>query len=213
MSFGSALLAAAATSFTLPAGTSVCTMPAAARAPTIIAMGAKKSRYGDDGTRLKGQDIGGAMEAGLGKGFFSGFKWGTEVDVGPKGEAKAKKSVVVGDGAGSDRGLGGNNAYRNTESARLVRTSAARRPTSTIRPCASPAHCAFALPQSDVDEGQRIRKQRLDAYINSTEEPADKTFGKILAGSFIFVLIGLLGGVVAYYGVDGLVAAPTRMSF
>ena len=67
--------------------------------------------------------------------------------------------------------------------------------------------------QSDSDDSQRLRKQRLDAYINSTEEAADTTFAKIIAGSLIFVLIALLGGVVAYYGVDGLIAAPNRMSF
>ena len=87
-----------------------------------------------------------------------------------------------GDGMGSDRGLGGNNAYRNTESARL----------------------------GTVDEGQRIRKERLEAYITSTEEGADKTFGKIISGSLILTLIALLLGVIAYYGVDGLIGAGTN---
>ena len=108
-------------------------------------MGAKKSksRFGDDGTREDGVDLQGAMEAGISGGFFSNFKWGTEVDVGPKDEPKptkkGMKKKVVGDGAGSDRGIGGNFAYRNTESARLVR--APRRPADPLGPCASPAHC------------------------------------------------------------------------
>ena len=54
----------------------------------------------------------------------------------------------------SDRGLSGSQSYRNTESARL-----------------------------GGYEGQQIRKQKLEAYINSDEAPADKTFGKILAGT------------------------------
>ena len=127
------------------------------------------------------------MDKSLGGGLFSGFKWGTEVEVGDpavlakkKGAKKAKKRI--GDGMGSDRGLGGNNAYRNTESARL----------------------------GTVDESQRIRKERLEAYITSTEEGADKTFGKIISGSLILTLIALLLGVIAYYGVDGLIGAGTN---
>ena len=58
-----------------------------------------------------------------------------------------------------------------------------------------------------------VRKERLAAYLNNDEEAADKTFGKIIAGSLILTLIALLGGVVAYYGIDGLIAAPTRTSF
>ena len=137
-----------------------------------------KSRYGDDGTRLEGADTIGDVDSKLGKGFFSGFKWGTEVDVGPakKADKRAKKGAVP-FGDNSDRRLGGNNAYRDIESARLA---------------------------GSVDEGQRIRKQRLEAYINSDEAPADKTFGKIISGSLILVLIALLSGVVAYYGIDGL---------
>ena len=150
---------------------------AAARAPILIAMGAKKSRYADDGTREAGINI--VDDESLAKGFFSNFKWGTEVDVGPAKEKGAKKKgAKFGDGAGSDRGLGGNQAYRNTESARL----------------------------SDGIESQRIRKERLEAYINSDEAPADPLFGKIIAGSLILVLITLLGGVGAYYGIDGLLA-------
>ena len=148
-----------------------------------------KSRYGDDGTRLKGANTIDDVDKSLGGGLFSGFKWGTEVEVGDpavlakkKGAKKANKKKIFGDGMGSDRGLGGNNAYRNTESARL----------------------------GTVDEGQRIRKERLEAYITSTEEGADKTFGKIISGSLILTLIALLLGVIAYYGVDGLIGAGTN---
>lgn len=151
--------------------------------PAIVTMGARKSRYADDGSREKGSDLQTGVDESLSKGFFSGFKWGTEVEVGPppkKGAKGAKKKKVFGDGAGSDRGIGGNVAYRNTESARL---------------------------RGSVDEGQRIRQKRLEEYINSDEDAADKTFGKIISGSLILTLIALLCGVVAYYGIDGLIFA------
>jgi len=143
-----------------------------------------KSRFGDDGTREEGVDLMGAMEKPFGGGLFSGFKWGTEVEVGPK--KKAKKSAARGTrripvGDNSDRGLGGNQAYRNTESARL-----------------------------GGEEGQRIRKAKLEAYITSEEAPADKTFGKIISGSLILTLILLLGAVVNYYGIDGLLAITQK---
>ena len=109
------------------------------------------------------------VDTRLSKGLFSGFKWGTEVDVIPTDGASKN----------SDRGLGGNQSYRNTESARL----------------------------SSADPGQRIRKAKLEAYITSEEAPADKTIGKILSGSLILTILALLGGVVAYYGIDGLVFA------
>ena len=70
------------------------------------------------------------MDKKLGGGLFSGFKWGTEAEVGP--EKKPAKKVAkkrVGDGFGSDRGLGGNNAYRNTESARLSDADESQRST------------------------------------------------------------------------------------
>lgn len=121
----------------------------------------KKSRFADDGTREKGTDLMSGVDQGLSKGLFSGFKWGTEVDVIPTDGASKKKS------------------YRNTESARL----------------------------SSADPGQRIRKAKLEAYITSEEAPADKTIGKILSGSLILTILALLGGVVAYYGIDGLVFA------
>mmetsp|Transcript_3862 Transcript_3862/g.6420 ORF Transcript_3862/g.6420 Transcript_3862/m.6420 type:complete len:134 (+) Transcript_3862:39-440(+) len=52
-----------------------------------------------------------------------------------------------------------------------------------------------------------IRKARLEAYVNSDEEAADPLIGKIIAGSFLVTLFGLLYAVFAYYGVDGLNAA------
>ena len=118
------------------------------------------------------------VDQGLSKGLFSGFKWGTEVDVIPTDGASKKKGAKATKGI-SDRGLGGNQSYRNTESARL----------------------------SSADPGQRIRKAKLEAYITSEEAPADKTIGKILSGSLILTILALLGGVVAYYGIDGLVFA------
>ena len=71
---------------------------AAARAPILIAMGAKKSRYADDGTREAGINI--VDDESLAKGFFSNFKWGTEVDNAKRGEivevrgAKLEAKVV-----------------------------------------------------------------------------------------------------------------------
>jgi hypothetical protein len=151
------------------------------RAPPI-AMGARKSRYADDGTREKGSDLQSGVDGALKGGLFSGFKWGTEVEVGdPKLKTPAKKGgKVFGDGAGSDKGLGGNQSYRNTESKRL---------------------------RGSVDEGQQIRQRKLEEYINSDLEGSDKTFGKIIAGSLILTLIALLCGVVAYYGIDGMIFA------
>lgn len=163
------------------------------RAPALVTMGAKKSRYADDGTRESGLALSdGISEKILSSplsGLFKGFEWGTEVEVGdPKtkeaNKQKKKGGKIFGDGTGSDRGLGGNNAYRNTESARL----------------------------GNVDEGQRIRKQRLEEYINSDEAPADPMFGKIISGSLILTLIALLCGVVAYYGLDGLIAVGNGRS-
>ena len=124
------------------------------------------------------------VDQGLSKGLFSGFKWGTEVDVIPTDGASKKKGAKATKGMGAkatntNSGLGGNQSYRNTESARL----------------------------SSADPGQRIRKAKLEAYITSEEAPADKTIGKILSGSLILTILALLGGVVAYYGIDGLVFA------
>jgi len=150
------------------------------RSPAIaMQMFKKKSRFADDGTREKGTDLMSGVDQGLSKGLFSGFKWGTEVDVMPTVGASKKKATKGMAKDNSDRGLGGNQSYRNTESARL----------------------------SSADPGQRIRKAKLEAYITSDEAPADKTIGKILSGSLILTILALLGGVVAYYGIDGLVFA------
>jgi hypothetical protein len=75
------------------------------RAPPI-AMGARKSRYADDGTREKGSDLQSGVDGALKGGLFSGFKWGTEVEVGdPKLKTPAKKGgKVFGDGAAPTRG-------------------------------------------------------------------------------------------------------------
>jgi hypothetical protein len=81
----------------------------------------------------------------------------------------------------SDRGLGGNNAYRNTESARL-----------------------------NGDKSQLIRKAKLEAYINSEEEASDGTFGKIISGSALLSIFGGLVGVYLYYGGDGLLTATSK---
>ena len=70
------------------------------------------------------------------------------------------------------------NSYRNTESARL-----------------------------GGEEGQQIRKAKLEAYINSDLEASDGTFGKIIAGSLLFTITAGLVGVYMYYGGDGLMTA------
>ena len=174
------LLLCSASAFTVrsPAITVSSAAPrTAGRSPAIATMQMfkKKSRFADDGTREKGTDLLSGVDQGLSKGLFSGFKWGTEVDVIPTDGASKKK------GAKATKGMsnGGNQSYRNTESARL----------------------------SSADPGQRIRKAKLEAYITSEEAPADKTIGKILSGSLILTILALLGGVVAYYGIDGLVFA------
>jgi hypothetical protein len=181
------LLLCSASAFTVrsPAITVSSAAPrTAGRSPAIATMQMfkKKSRFADDGTREKGTDLMSSVDQGLSKGLFSGFKWGTEVDVIPTDGASKKKGAKATKGMAkdnSDRGLGGNQSYRNTESARL----------------------------SSADPGQRIRKAKLEAYITSEEAPADKTIGKILSGSLILTILALLGGVVAYYGIDGLVFA------
>ena len=173
-----------ASAFRVPAARSPSRSAARASSPTLQ-FGKKKSRYADDGTREQGLDLMSGVDSGLSKGLFSNFKFGTEVEVVPKDKKGKKKGGPRGPRGmardNSDRGLGGNNSYRNTESARLSDNSG--------------------------DPGQAIRKARLEAYINSDYAPADKTFGKIIAGSLILVILGLLGGVVAYYGIDGLVFA------
>ena len=147
--------------------------------------GRKRNRYEDDGTRLEGADSIGSVDEKLKKGWFSDFKFGTEVDVVPlepqgKGRKKAAARGMASDN--SDRGLGGNQAYRNTESARF----------------------------GDL-ETQQIRKRNLEAYLNSEEEASDGTFGKIISGAALLSIFGGLVGVYFYYGGDGLLRATERM--
>ena len=51
---------------------------ARATAPSIIMQNNGKSRYADDGSRLKGADSIGNVDEKLKKGWFSNFKFGTE---------------------------------------------------------------------------------------------------------------------------------------
>lgn len=140
--------------------------------------GKKRSRYEDDGSRLNGADL--IDDQALGKGWFSNFKFGTEVEIIDTTKPKPKKGKKMKGMAGdnSDRGLGGNQAYRNTESARF----------SGLK-------------------SQQIRKKNLEAYINSEEEASDGTFGKIISGSALLSIFGGLIGVYIYYGGDGLLQA------
>lgn len=60
-------------------------------------------------------------------------------------------------------------------------------------------------------ESSRIRQAKLEAYVYSEEDPTDGTIGKVIAGSFLITLFGLLAAVFMYYGgVDGLVATNGR---
>ena len=106
------------------------------------------------------------------------------MEVGPPKEKAAKqaKKKIFGDGMGSDRGLGGNNAYRNTESARL------------------------GFQGGAMEESQRIRAEKLAAYLDNDLEPADPLAGKIISGAALLSIFGGLIGVGFYYGFDGLLA-------
>ena len=70
--------------------------------------GKKRARYEDDGSRLNGADL--VDDDALSKGWFSNFKWGTEVEVvgsdnvGKK--VKPKKTMKGMAKDNSDRGLG-----------------------------------------------------------------------------------------------------------
>ena len=52
-----------------------------------------------------------------------------------------------------------------------------------------------------------IRQKKLEEYVNSDLEAADPLIGKIIAGSALLTIFGLLFAVYAYYGADGLAAA------
>ena len=106
-------------------------------------------------------------------------------------DAEDKRLSQGGSGGGVGRpnqlgarfGMGGN-SYRNTETARF----------------------GFA-GKGVADEGQLIRKQKLEAYLDNDLEASDGTFGKIIAGSLLFTIFGGLFAVYMYYGADGLMAA------
>ena len=162
------------------------TTRASATVPATMQLwaGKKRSRYEDDGSRLAGASTIDSVDEKLKGGWFSNFKFGTEVAVVPtdKQAGKGKKGKPMKGMAAdnSDRGLSGNNAFRNTETARF-----------------------------GAYEGQQIRKKKLEAYINSEEEASDGTFGKIIAGSALLSIFGGLVGVYFYYGADGLMGATS----
>lgn len=93
------------------------------------------------------------------------------------GEDRRLSQGGTGGGMGIRKGTG--NSYRNTESARF----------------------------GSADPGQQIRKEKLEAYINSEYEASDGTFGKIISGSLLVTIFGLFIGVYMYYGGDGLLTA------
>ena len=72
--------------------------------------GKKRSRYEDDGSRLQGADLN--VDDNLKGGWFSDFKWGTEVEVVDTTKKPQKKKQQQGGG-------GGSGAYTNVESARF----------------------------------------------------------------------------------------------
>ena len=147
------------------------------RAPTATMQlwaGKKRSRYEDDGSRLQGAKPLIDDEA-LQGGWFSSFKFGTEVEIIDTTKIKDKKKKKQGGGGG------GGGSYSNTESARFGGL-----------------------------ESQQIRKRNLEAYINSEEEAADGTFGKIISGSALVSIFATLIGAYMYYGGDGLLAATAK---
>ena len=84
------------------------------RAPTATMQlwaGKKRSRYEDDGSRLQGADLN--VDDQLKGGWFSDFKWGTEVEVVDTTKKPQKKKKQ------QQGGGGGSGAYTNVESARF----------------------------------------------------------------------------------------------
>jgi len=84
------------------------------RAPTATMQlwaGKKRSRYEDDGSRLQGADLN--VDDNLKGGWFSDFKWGTEVEVVDTTKKPQKKKKQ------QQGGGGGSGAYTNVESARF----------------------------------------------------------------------------------------------
>jgi len=154
--------------------------PLLGRAQVVLRNGgASKSRFGDDGTREPGVSIGDGISEKILSSPFAGLFEGFKF--GTEVEVVAQEETAPKKETRKvSGGMAGINSYRNTESARL-----------------------------GSEKGQQTRKAKLDAYINSEAPAADKTFGKIIAGSLILTIIALLGGVVAYYGIDGLNYATT----
>ena len=62
-------------------------------------------------------------------------------------------------------------------------------------------------PYAGLSDSQKARAMKVDAYLDNDLEAADPLIGKIIAGSMLFTLIGLLVAVFMYYGADGLAAA------
>ena len=75
--------------------------------------GKKKSRYEDDGSRLQGAKPL-IDDEKLKGGWFTNFKFGTEVEIIDTTKPKQKKKTGGGGGGG-----GGGGSYSNTESARF----------------------------------------------------------------------------------------------
>lgn len=65
-------------------------------------------------------------------------------------------------------------------------------------------------PYVGLTESQRIRAMKVDAYLDNDLEAADGMIGKVIAGSMLITLFGLLFAVWSYYGADGLMAATAN---
>ncbi len=65
----------------------------------------------------------------------------------------------------------------------------------------------LGVSRTEAFGGNNIRQQRLEEYVNSDYAPADPLIGKIVAGSALLAIFGLLFAAFAYYGADGLSAA------
>ena len=183
MKFAMLFIASSAAAFSIAPGSSrITSSPLLGRAHLVMRNGGpSKSRFGDDGTREEGLALSDGISESILNSPLSGLFKGFKwgTEVEIAGQEDAAPKKKKSNRQVSG-GMAGINSYRNTESARL-----------------------------GGEEGQQIRKAKLEAYINSEAPAADKTFGKIIAGSLILTLIALLGGVVAYYGIDGLNYATT----
>lgn len=65
----------------------------------------------------------------------------------------------------------------------------------------------LGVSRTEAFGGNNIRQQRLEEYVNSDYAPADPLIGKIVAGSALLTIFGLLFAAYLYYGADGLSAA------